>query len=150
MQFKFIRGFLRVILPFLILVVGCNSKSLPVKTIISVKSLGRATLDQDRGYTLLQLLNVYPAQMDCTGSKRYANLYICKRFVNGDTVCVFEECNKVQSFALDTSYNYAAVIDKENIIDKWPDQFTFFVPGSFRMPKEAKCFFARLRYLTEY
>jgi hypothetical protein len=141
---------LYAILLITIFSVGCKNINTGIKTTISVASFKKATLDTGKILTLLQILHTYPAQMDCNTNEKYANLYVCKKFTNGDTVYVFEECKKVARFALDTSFHYAAVIDKDNMVIHSPDEVTVFVPANFRIPINAKYFFAKLDYLTEY
>jgi hypothetical protein len=112
--------------------------------------LKKASLDTGKTQTLLEILNTYPAQMDCTTNEKYSNLYLCRKFSNGDTVYVFEECEKVDRLALDTISHFAAVIDKANVSVQYSDHATVFVPTNFAMPGNAKYIFAHLGYQTEY
>ena len=129
---------------------NCKSSNKDLKTTISVTSLKRATLDSSSPLTLFQILNTYPANIKCKVNERYANLYICRKFSNGDTVYVFEECTKVDPLAFDTIHHYAAVIDKNKVVMQCPNKFIVFVPANFKIPDDAKYIDAKLDYQTEY
>jgi hypothetical protein len=130
--------------------VGCKETSRLAATTVSTRSLTRAALDTGKVLTLLRILEVYPALKSCDATSRYANLYVCRKFTDGDTVYVFEECREVNKLALDTVAHYAGVVTRENLKDKWPDSLTIFVPAGFRMGSNVKCFLANLDFQTEY
>lgn len=129
---------------------GCRETSRAAAMTVSTQSLARAALDTSKALTLLQIVNVYPAQKSCDATSRYANLYVCRKFTGGDTVYVFEECREVNKLALDTAAHYAGVVTRENLKVKWPDRLTIFVPAGFRMGSSVKCFLANLDFQTEY
>src|ERR1700704_2154186 len=92
------------ILLCVVLITNCTSKKTFPQTTVSLSSLKSATLDTGKAFTLLSILKTYPAKMDCDAKEKYTNLYVCKKWSNGDTIYVFEDCAKVSQYALtDTS-----------------------------------------------
>jgi hypothetical protein len=134
-----------------VFLISCKTENTFPKTIISLASFKKASLDTVKGWTLLAVLKTYPAQIDCNANEKYANLYICKKWSNGDTVYVFENCQKVSRYALtDTTSHYPIVIDTTNLIMQYPSTVTIFAPTDFKLPNDAKYFFAHVAFLTEY
>jgi ribosomal protein S17 len=130
-----------------IFILSCNNKSSMVKTPILLANLKNASLDTT--WTLLNIKKIYPTQKECNTAEKYANLYICTKVSNGDTVYVFEECREVSKLAFDTIHN-TAVVDKDNMTVPNLNKVTVFVPIDFRVSSNIKYFFAKLDYLTEY
>lgn len=143
----------RLILSIILLITGvqfyCKDTNVVSKTTISLTSFKRATLDTIGTFTQLKILMVYPAKMECNPSEKYANLYIGKELINGDTIYVFEECKSVPKFALDTGAHHIPVIDKNDVPKEYPNKTIIFVPINFRMPDHAKYLFAKLSDISE-
>jgi len=137
------------ILLITIFLIGCNKKNAVSKTIISVTAYKRAKLDSSGTFTQLKIIKIYPAQVDCNTSLHYANLYICRELFNGDTIYVFEECEKVPKFALDTNADHIPVVDKNDVQFLSPKKVMIFVPANFTMPSNAKYLFAKLSDISE-
>jgi len=129
---------------------SCSNRTTVSKTTVSFASLERETLDTEKTLTLLKILKVYPALLECNKEEKYANLYICKKWSTEDTTYVFENCQKVDKLALDTSFNYPIAIDRTNLTIQYPTNVTVFVPNDFNIPAASKYFFGQVSYLTEY
>jgi hypothetical protein len=143
----------RLILSIILLITGvlicCKNTSMVSKTTISLISFKKATLDTGGTFTQLKILKIYPAKMECDSSEKYANLYICKEFFNGDTIYVFEECKTVPKFALDTGAHHIPIIDTDDVLKEYPNKAIIFVPIDFKMPNNAKFLFAKLSDISE-
>jgi len=130
--------------------ISCTNKSAISKTTISVTSLKRQTLDTNKSLTLLKIVKTYPALTNCDKTEKYTNLYICTKWSTGDTTYVFETCQPVDKFALDTSFGYPIAINAKDLTIQYPDNVTVFVPVNFKIPTDSKYLFAHVGYLTEY
>jgi len=128
-------------------VLSCSNKDTNVETIILLSNLNEAQLDSS--WTLLNIIKIYPKQKECNKSKKYANLYICSKVSNGDTVYVFEECEKVSHLAFDTIHN-TVVVNKDNVRVPSSDKITVFVPINFKIKSNIRYFSAKLGFLNEY
>jgi hypothetical protein len=149
MKTPYAKAFLVAVLLITTFVVSCNRKKTISETTILLARFNRATLDTVGTFTQLKILKIYPAKMECSASEKYANLYICKQLINGDTIFVFEECEKVPEFALDTSAGHIPVIDKNDVPIEFPNKVIIFVPATFEMPNNAKYLFAKLSNIRE-
>jgi hypothetical protein len=149
MKAPYAKVYLTTILSIITFVVGCNNKNTIAKTTILLAPFSRATLDTSGTDTQLKILKVYPAKMECNATEKYANLYICKKLITGDTIYVFEECEKIPDFALDTSADHIPIIDKDDVPKLFPNTVIIFVPTTFEMPHNAKYLFAKLSNIRE-
>ena len=131
-------------------IASCTSGGIFPKKIFSVGGYQKASLDANKVLTRLKVLKIYPAQLKCNQNEEYANLYICKKISDGDTVYVFDQCEEVAEFALDTNANHTVVINKNDTSVRSPAKVAIFVPVDFKMPKNAKYLFAKLSELSEY
>lgn len=139
-----------IILPgILVIMQGCKSKIALAATTIKVMPENVSRIKAD-SLIYLELLKVYPAQKDCYGSEKFANLYLCKKIDDNDSVYVMEECVKVSPLAFDTIHNYEGVISGKYSIKNIPSVVTVFIPDNFKLSNKTKIFFARMGYLTEY
>jgi hypothetical protein len=98
--------------------------------------------------TFLTILQTYPTQHKCQVKEEYANLYICKK-LNGDSIYVFEKCEKVSDLAFSPEH-YMGMIEKKYLPDQSSKKVTVFVPKDFILTVNAKYIFAKMKYLTEY
>jgi len=138
-----------MLLLLLTLLLGCSNKTPVQGKVISVDSFKKAILDNNGNYTEVKILKTYPSQSEHS-NERVANLYICRNaMASNDTIYVFDESNKVPSFAIDTSSDVGISIDKSKVKINYPKEITVFVPKQFTMPKGAKYIFASLTALTE-
>src|SRR5207248_1028103 len=101
---------------------NCKNKNAFPKRVILVKYFKKATLDAGKVLTRIQVLKAYPIEMKCSVNEKYANLYICKKLTNGDTIYVFEECEEPAKFALDTNVDHVVVINKRDTPMHYPDK----------------------------
>jgi hypothetical protein len=133
---------------FTVSVLSCKNKNLMHETTISLVSLLKAQPDTFSNGTLVNIIKIYPAQKECKQNEKYANLYICSKVSNGDTVFIFEECRKVNEIAFDTINSYP-VVKKSNIINS-PDKIAIFVPTDFKIRRNVKYFYAKMEFYSEY
>ncbi len=134
----------------IVFIISCNMKKKAIKTSILLASFKKATIDTSRAFTELKILQVYPAKVICSTSEKYANLYICIKRINGDTLYVFEQCEEVASFALTGNHNHNPVIEKQDVLVESPDKAVIFIPADFKMSTNIKYVFAKLSDFTEF
>jgi len=115
------------------------------QTSIAVRDLRKLSFDTSEVFTRVQILKTYQAQIDCTSNDQFANLYICKRLANLDTIYVFDECSQAPDFAIDTSINIEVGIYPKDTLKNHSNRVTIFVPKGFRISKNAKYVFAKLK-----
>jgi hypothetical protein len=141
--------YLGIILPVDCALEGCTDEHHVSNTTVILAPYKKVNLDPSIGFIQLKILKIYPAQLDCTAGERYANLYICKRLLNADTIYIFEECEKVPQFAFDSSANHIPIIDPNAILVHYPEKVNIFVPANFKIPNNAKYLFAKLSDISE-
>jgi len=139
-----------IILFSTLLFIACASANKNAKIIISLGTFKEVALDSNVEWTYLKMIKIYPSKLNCSVNERYANLYICERLKNKDTIYVFEECEKIASFVLDTKPDHMPIIDKNDVVYQHSNKVTVFVKPDFKMPVNAKYLFARISNLTEY
>jgi hypothetical protein len=135
-------------LSFFIFTLSCNNYENYVEKTIPLDASQRLEKDSSKKYIELNILKIYPAKLSCSGSKRFANLYIAKE-LNGQLIYVFEYCTKISDFAYDTSGRYVQIIDTSDILRENQNKVMIFVPKDFELPKGAKYLFAELKILNE-
>lgn len=150
MKFQYPGVFLNALSLTTILLIGCKNSSGVSQTLISIASFNKATLDTGRMFTHLKILRIYPSLVECNVKEKYANLYICKKLMNSDTIYLFEECKMVPNFAYDTSDSHVVIVDKDDVQVHCPSTVTVFVPVDFKMRSDAKYLFAKISDLTEF
>lgn len=127
---------------------SCNQRSDIVKKSISLNSCEMFKHDSGRKYIGLSIKKVYPAQITCLGSEKYANLYVTK-LMDGQSLFVFQYCKEVPKFAYDTTGRYPPIIDTSNIVKGMQDSVIIFVPKDFNIPTGAKYVIADLSVMDE-
>lgn len=130
------------------ILVSCSNKPDIMQEVILIRNLRKPSFDTSKIFTRVQILNTYKAQVECNVNASYANLYVCKQRTNLDTIYVFDECGKVPDFALDTNTNIEVGFYQNDTLKNHPDHVTVFVPKEFRISKNAKYAFAKLKEIV--
>lgn len=149
MKIKIIKQSCSIVLISVLLLSSCKSKTRVLQKVISIDYLKEITLDTGEVDTRVKILKTYPIQIACKKNEEFANLYICKRIKNSDIIYVFEECEKVPDFAIDTSLHIEINIDTRKILKKHPKNVTVFIPEEFKIQKKTKYVFASLIGVTD-
>lgn len=110
-------------------------------------ALKKASLDAPH-YTELSILKTYVNEKICTEKTINANLYICKDLKKGDTLYVFEICDKVAWFAKEELHENFVIL-KEDIKTNIPDSVSILVPKSMVIPTNTKYVFSNLTRLED-
>ena len=123
-----------------------------IKTTISLIGFQKAQLDtfNNDGGTLLDIIEKYPSQKASNSKEKYANVYICCKSSNKDTVYVFEECHKVNLLMRNDTISCLGIVDKHNMTDLKSKKVMIFVPINFKVNNKIKYFSAKLKILSEY
>jgi len=132
---------------FLFKILGCSTNPNFERRNCNIKILKRANLG-DLQCTGVKILQAFPNESICNNQNINANLYICENVENGDTLCVFDACNKVPDFAKE-NLNENFCILKENVKNNIPDSVSILVPKSFRIPLRSKFVFSTLTRLID-
>jgi len=136
MKIKIIKQSCSIVLISVLLLSSCKSKTRVLQKVISIDYLKEITLDTGEVDTRVKILKTYPIQIACKKNEEFANLYICKRIKNSDIIYVFEECEKVPDFAIDTSLHIEINIDTRKILKKHPKNVTVFIPEDLKYKKK--------------
>jgi len=131
---------------------SCRKEKQMIKTTITLKGLQKASLDTFNNYnsTVLDIIEKYPSQKVSNTKEKYANVYICCKSSNNDTVYVFEECHKVNLLMHDDTINCMGMIDKYTITDFKSGKVMVFVPVNFKINYKIKYLSAKLEIWSEY
>jgi len=132
----------------MLITVSCHGREGYEKKTFSLNTYERFEQDGSRKYLQLTVLKVYAAATECTGSEKYANLYVTTTS-KGQRLYVFEYCKKVPDLVFDTTGRYVPLIDTSDILKGRQDKVNIFVPKDFSIPAGAKYLFAELSVLTE-
>lgn len=143
---KIIAAFLYI---FVLLVTACSTSERNTFVIRNIKTRGFDVADlKDSLYVDVSLLKTYANEQVCDNKIKNANLYICRNISTGDTLYVFDLCDKVAPFATENLHeNFAILI--EDIKTNIPDSVSILVPDSFKIPPNAKLVFSNLTRLLD-
>lgn len=135
-----------------ILTLSCRKEQPMIKTSISLVGLQKAQLDtfNSDGGTILDIIEKFPSQKESNSIEKYANVYICCKSSNKDTVYVFEECHKVNLQMHDDTISCMGIVDKYNMTNFKSDKIMVFVPLNFKVNYGVRYFSAKFKVLSEY
>jgi hypothetical protein len=135
-----------------VLSISCRKEQPMIKTTISLIGLQKAQLDTFNrdGGTTLDIIEKFPSQKESNSIEKYANVYICCKSSNQDTVYVFEECHKVNLQMYSDTISCMGIVDKYNLSDFKSDKIITFMPINFKINHGIKYFSAKFKILSEY
>ncbi|KIO74846.1 hypothetical protein TH53_24110 [Pedobacter lusitanus] len=137
---------LRVLLVLSAISCADSTKVATVNKKIQLSKFSKAVFTE-KTYTDIRILETYPNEEPCKAGKLNANLYVCLRINSGDTVYVFDSCQKV-AFAMEKLHENFA-LEHKNIKKDTPSEITIVAPQSFSIPGNAKYVLAGLTRLED-
>lgn len=128
---------------------GCSKdkKAEFVKKNIQFSDLKQTFLKKD-SIIDLKIITPYPNEEACPSNVINANLYVCKDMRKGDTLYVFQVCDKAAWF-VEEYPNESFCVLSENVKENIPNSVTVLVPKSFRIPKKSNYIFSSITRLED-
>lgn len=118
-----------------------------MKKSIQFNNLKKIFLKKDSTIDL-KIITPYPNEEVCVSNIINANLYVCKDIRKGDTLYVFDVCDKIAWFVDEWPDESFSVLS-ENVKEHIPNSVTVVVPKSFKIPKNSNYIFSSITRLED-
>lgn len=129
--------------------IGCTNSEKPnlVMKNIHFNNLKNLVMEKE-DLIGIKIIKTYPNEEVCTPKIINANLYICKDVRKGDTIYVFNICNKVPWFVKEIPDENFFLLG-EHMKNYTPDSVSILVPESFKMSKNSNYIFSSITRLED-
>ncbi len=129
-------------------IISCNKSHFREKEFL-VKDFQEITLD-DELCTAVDIIETFPLNKKCVLGARSASLYVVKRINIGDTLYVFDVCQRAPQFAVDNTFKDGYCIMKENVRHYSDNKILkVCVPDTFNIASGSKYIYATVTMLID-
>lgn len=96
----------------------------------------------------IKIIRTYPNEETCIPKIVNANLYMCTDIRKGDTIYIFNICDKIPWFVKEIPDENFFLLGEHALIHH-PDSVNILVPKSFKIPKNSNYIFSSITRLED-